>query len=113
MESLLASQILMRDCCKRMYENIFKIIFCHLVGDYVLQSDFIARTKGENWYHLFIHSMLYSLPFYLCYGLDARLVVLIASHFLTDSYKARWKQIEYITDQVMHYLTAIGMYLCI
>ena len=31
------------------------LVFCHLVGDYVLQSDFIAKTKGSNWYHLFVH----------------------------------------------------------
>ena len=34
------------------------LIFCHLVGDYVLQSNFLATTKGENWYHLFVHCSL-------------------------------------------------------
>lgn len=53
-----------------MLENIFLIIMCHLIGDYVLQSDFIAKTKGENWYHLFVHCALYVLPFYLCFGFD-------------------------------------------
>lgn len=96
-----------------MYENILKIIFCHLIGDYVLQSDFIARTKGENWYHLFVHSTLYTLPFYLCFGLDGRLVLLFTFHFLIDEGKARRKYINYITDQVMHYFVAIGLYLCI
>lgn len=42
-----------------MFETILLIIFCHLVGDYVLQSDFIAKTKGSNWYHLFVHCGLY------------------------------------------------------
>lgn len=32
-----------------MIEIIYKLIICHLIGDYVLQNDFIAKTKGENW----------------------------------------------------------------
>lgn len=27
---------------------ILNIIMCHLIGDYVLQCDFIAKTKGQN-----------------------------------------------------------------
>lgn len=45
-------------------ETLFKLVMCHLVGDYVLQIDFIAKTKGENWYHLLVHCLLYCLPFY-------------------------------------------------
>jgi len=29
-------------------ELLLKLVFCHLIGDYVLQSDFIAKTKGET-----------------------------------------------------------------
>ena len=28
--------------------TIVLIVLCHLVGDYVLQCDFIAQTKGKN-----------------------------------------------------------------
>lgn len=35
-----------------MIERIFLIVACHLMGDYFLQSNFLATTKGENWYHL-------------------------------------------------------------
>ena len=41
-------------------ETLFRLVMCHLVGDYVLQIDFIAKTKGENWYHLIVHCLLYS-----------------------------------------------------
>lgn len=27
-------------------ETLFRLVMCHLVGDYVLQIDFIAKTKG-------------------------------------------------------------------
>ena len=32
--------------------KLILLVFCHLVGDYVLQNDFIAKNKGSNWYHL-------------------------------------------------------------
>ena len=44
-------------------KKIVLIVLCHLFGDYVLQCDFIASTKGKNWYHLFVHCALYCLPF--------------------------------------------------
>lgn len=84
-------------------ETIIKLIFCHLVGDYVLQSDFIARTKGENWYHLFVHCILYCLPFYIVFGLTWQLWVVFVTHIVIDALKARYKKISYTTDQVLHY----------
>ncbi len=89
-----------------MIETIFRIICCHMVGDYVLQSDFIARTKGENWYHLFVHSILYTLPFYLCFGIDSRLLIIFLSHFVVDLGKARYKKFSYVEDQFWHYCYA-------
>lgn len=86
-----------------MIETLITLIFCHLVGDYVLQSDFIAKTKGENWYHLFVHCALYCLPFYLVFGLTWHLVIIFVSHLITDPLKARYNKINYLTDQIVHY----------
>ena len=88
-----------------------KIIFCHLVGDYVLQNDFIAKTKGENWYHLFVHCALYCLPFYIVFGMDIRLIYIFFSHVVIDALKARYKKINYVTDQICHYMVAFILYL--
>jgi hypothetical protein len=88
-------------------DTIIKFILCHLVGDYVLQTDFIAKTKGTNWYHLFIHCALYILPFYIVFGLDWRMAVLFITHIIIDPLKARWNKIDYITDQILHYLCVI------
>ena len=88
-------------------ELLLKLVFCHLVGDYVLQSDFIAKTKGENWYHLIVHCVLYCLPFYVCFGIDWRLLIILATHLIIDSLKARYKKISYIQDQVIHYIAML------
>lgn len=90
-----------------MIELIYKLILCHLIGDYVLQSDFIAKTKGENWYHLLVHCALYTLPFYTCFGFDWRLVCILIMHILIDPLKARYKKISYIQDQAIHYCTML------
>jgi len=90
-----------------MSEKIIILIVCHLIGDYVLQSDFIANTKGSNWYHLFVHCVLYCVPFLIMYGLVWQLVVTFILHLIVDSLKARYKQISYVQDQLIHYLTLV------
>ena len=87
-----------------MAEQLVKIILCHLVGDYVLQSDFIAQTKGKNWYHLFVHCALYIVPFYIVFGFDERLWCIFLAHLWIDPLKARHNQLPYWLDQVLHYL---------
>ena len=54
-------------------EKILLLVFCHLIGDYVLQIDFIAKTKGINFYHLLVHCLLYIVPFYIVFGMGWQL----------------------------------------
>lgn len=86
-----------------MLEMLIKLVMCHLLGDYPLQIDYIAKTKGENWYHLFVHCFLYVVPFYWLFGWNWQLLVVLVSHFVIDALKARYKKINYITDQLLHY----------
>ena len=90
-----------------MISNIIYLILCHLIGDYILQIDFIAKTKGSNWYHLFVHSALYCVPFILIYGLDWKIAILFISHMIIDSLKARWNKISYMNDQLLHYIVLL------
>ena len=87
-----------------MTKTILELIFCHLIGDYILQSDYIARTKGDNWYHLLVHCVLYCVPFYVVFGLTCQLPIVFATHVLIDALKARYKKINYTTDQILHYI---------
>ena len=87
-----------------MREIIVILIMCHLIGDYFMSSDYIQTTKGENWYHLFIHSVLYCVPFAIMFGINILLIFLFIHHFIIDLLKARYKKINYIMDQVSHYI---------
>ena len=91
----------------KVIEVLLQLLFCHLVGDYVIQTRFVAESKGSNWYHLFVHCALYCLPFYLVFGLTWQLPVIFITHFIVDPLKARWYKINYVTDQVIHYATML------
>ena len=94
---------------KTMIELIFKLLLCHMLGDYVLQIDFLAKTKGENWWHLIAHCITYTFFFIYFFGFGWRIIVLFASHIAIDSAKARYKKINYVTDQILH-LAMLGIY---
>ena len=99
------------------FELIFKLMLCHLLGDYVLQIDYLAKTKGNNFYHLLAHCFLYAVPFYICFGFVWQLILLISLHIIIDFLKAKniyvfikQKQIyvmPYWLDQLLHYLTCL------
>lgn len=90
-----------------MLNTLIMLIFCHLIGDYVLQSDFLAKTKGENWYHLFVHCTLYCVPFYILFGLCWQLAFIFVVHLIVDPLKARYNKINYVQDQVAHYIAML------
>ena len=56
--------------------------------------------------HLFVHSALYTVPFIIIFGLTWHLIILFISHLIRDTLKARYKIINYIQDQVLHYIVA-------
>lgn len=86
---------------------MIELILCHLIGDYVLQIDRIADTKGTNMYHLFVHCALYCAPFYFIYGVSWQLAFIFATHVIVDLLKAKYKKIDYKTDQILHYITLV------
>ena len=89
--------------------KVIVLIMCHILGDYVLQTRFIAESKGMNWYYMFIYCVLYCVPFFIAYGLCWQLGVIFITHMFIDPLKARYGVINYTTDQILHYLT-LGVY---
>jgi len=88
------------------------LIVAHLLGDYVLQSKWIALNKGKNYYILLVHSTVWAarIVFVLCYfGIFAiwKIPFLIIPHGLCDWLKWHsgerqgWKPV--LLDQLWHY----------
>lgn len=104
--------------CRQIIQNdllrsLVAIILCHLVGDYLFQSDYLAANKGKDWYILFVHCALYSLPFLIIFGLTYRIGILFATHIVIDVLKARYNKIDILTDQLLHYVIAFVLFVLI
>ena len=87
-----------------MVANVYTLLALHMLGDYVLQTDFLAKTKGKNPWNLLAHCVTYTLPFAIAYGIDWRIAFLLATHSAVDALKARYGKITYAQDQAAHLL---------
>ena len=62
-------------------------LILHLFGDYVTQTDWIARNKIGSTRVVLIHSTIYSLPFLLLSPSLLAFSVIFVSHWLIDRYR--------------------------
>ena len=92
-----------------MFKVIAIVVTLHCIGDYFLQTDFLARTKSTNYWHLMVHCILYTVPFGLYFGMTKELVWLFTSHLAIDFLKCKNK-IVYVDDQVLHLIIACALY---
>ncbi len=87
------------------------MFIAHLVGDYCLQSDWMATVKTQKNAPAFLHALTYTLPF-LCLTFSWKALLFIGvTHFLIDRFRlARYlcwaknflapKWIEVVTGKV-------------
>ncbi|MFI4932391.1 MAG: DUF3307 domain-containing protein [Burkholderiales bacterium] len=62
-------------------------LLLHLIGDYVTQTDWMARTKVTTTFAALIHAIVYSLPFLLLSSSFAAIFAIALSHFLIDRFR--------------------------
>ena len=61
---------------------------CHLVGDYMLQSSWMANRKLERWFPAIVHACVYFIPFYFALNPSwAAAAVIIGTHAVIDRYR--------------------------
>lgn len=95
------------------------LLAAHLVGDFVLQTDDMAKRKLECWrtrlYHVLLYSMAF-VPVIITYAQrvdDWRLALfywlLILTHFIIDSRRwasgEKWTPKPIMVDQALHVVT--------
>lgn len=62
-------------------------LLVHAVGDYILQSDWMANGKTKRWLPAFVHALVYSCGFLVfCPSLRAWLVI-FGTHLLIDRFR--------------------------
>lgn len=62
-------------------------IIIHAIGDYILQSDWMANEKTKQHLAALCHALVYSLPFWLFRPSLAAWLVILVTHFFIDRYR--------------------------
>ncbi len=61
-------------------------LILHLIGDYITQSDWMARNKTRRSWPAFCHAVVYSVPFFLI-GSAGAVGVIFLTHFVIDRFQ--------------------------
>lgn len=67
-------------------------LLAHLVGDYIFQSDWMAREKTSRLVVALVHALAYSLPFLMLRPSPAAWAVIVATHAVID----RWRLARFV-----------------
>jgi hypothetical protein len=67
-------------------------IVAHIVGDYILQSDWMVTEKARSSFACLVHVVAYTLPFLFITLVPETLLVIAGTHFLID----RWRLPRYL-----------------
>lgn len=67
-------------------------LLLHAIGDYVIQSDWMATEKTKRSLAALIHVVTYVLPFLLLTTSPAALAVIAGTHFVID----RWRLARFV-----------------
>jgi len=62
-------------------------LILHLVGDYITQTDWMAKNKTKNSFAAGSHAMIYSLPFLMLNPSLAAFLVILITHFFIDRFR--------------------------
>lgn len=67
-------------------------LVAHAVGDYILQSDWMAHNKTKDSFAAMVHVLLYAAPFLLLTDSWTAIAAIAGSHFAID----RWRLARYL-----------------
>ena len=94
---------------------VIVVIFAHFLGDFVLQTDYLAVNKGNNLYIMFAHAFMWT--FCICaallvVGINIHLtgfIWLLLSHIVIDRWKCKLghNNKTFAIDQILHAITII------
>lgn len=62
-------------------------LLLHLVGDYVLQTDWMAVNKVKRWFPALVHALVYSGLFLLFRPSWSAFAAIAGTHFIIDRYR--------------------------
>lgn len=76
--------------------DVGMVLVAHGVGDYIIQSDWMAQTKtrrgGIGWWAAVLHGVTYALPFLFLTRDPVALGIIVGTHILID----HWRLARYL-----------------
>lgn len=63
------------------------IILAHLVGDYLIQSHWMAVEKTSRWWPAIAHGLTYTIPYLLVTQSVLALLVIAGTHIVIDRFR--------------------------
>jgi hypothetical protein len=63
------------------------IVLAHLVGDYLIQSHWMATEKTKRWLPAIMHGITYTLPYALITQSPLALIVIGGTHIIIDRFR--------------------------
>lgn len=78
---------------------IGSIILAHLVGDYILQTDYMAQEKTRRWTPAILHGITYTLPFLFITQSPVALLIICVTHIIIDRFRLA-KYLVYLKNQI-------------
>lgn len=96
--------------------NLLWVVLAHLLADYPLQGDFLAKAKETSLFYLCVHAIMYSLILGLSFNLMGafalwKIPILVLFHITVDRISIE-KRIGKPIDQALHVSLAVLLYLC-
>ena len=88
----------------------------HLIGDFILQNEWMVTNKKRNSFACLIHILVYLVPFLLCHLAWWQIALIGIQHFAQDrskfilwwiriwkhSHLDAWKELPLYVDQAFH-----------
>jgi Protein of unknown function (DUF3307) len=63
------------------------IILAHIVGDYFIQSDWMATEKTSKWLPAIVHGITYTVPYLFVTQNPWPLLIICLTHIVIDRYR--------------------------
>lgn len=75
------------------------VILAHLVGDYLIQSHWMATEKVNKWWPAIAHGLTYTLPFVFVTQSLLALAVIAGTHIVIDRFRLA-KHFVWLKNQI-------------
>ncbi|MCD0445846.1 DUF3307 domain-containing protein [Glycomyces sp. A-F 0318] len=62
-------------------------LIAHLIGDYLIQSEWMAAEKTKRWTPAVVHGLVYTIPFLILTQSPWALIVIAGTHMVIDRYR--------------------------